>query len=152
MTFPRPRSSGIAPRVPVLCDPRVRGGPARGTMPVAMETTLIKLGVQLLVFTAVIAIAAWRLEGVSVRPKRWLPVLTLALVGLNASLYWALSPLIAFAIPVVGFLVAPFALNLLLLWGANRLVRRIEVKGLLRLSLVLAVANLSMSLGFSIAL
>ncbi len=117
-----------------------------------MESVLIKLGVQVLVFGAVLAAAAWRLEGVSLRPKRWLPVLAVVLVALNAGLYWVLSPVVALVIPLVGWLVAPFVLNAALLWGANRLVRRVEIKGMLRLSLVLAVAHLAMSLGFAIAL
>lgn len=116
-----------------------------------METVLIKLGVQLLVFTAAMGVAAWRLEGVAIRPKRWIPALTLALVALNASLYWLLSPIIAFAIPVLGFLIAPFAVNLLFLWAANRVVKRVQVTGLLRLSLVLTAANLAVSLGFAIS-
>jgi hypothetical protein len=97
-------------------------------------------------------VAAWRLPGVSVRPKRWLPVLTAALVALNASLYWLLAPLIALAIPIAGWLLAPFILNLGLLWGAQRLVRRVTVVGMVKLSLLLAVAHLAMSLGFRLAL
>ena len=116
-----------------------------------METAVIKLGIQLLVFSAVIAVAAWRLEGVSVKPVRWLPVLTLVLVALNASLYWLLSPVVAVVIPVLGWLVAPFVLNAGLLWGANRIVRRVKIQGLLKLSALLAVSHLAMSLGFSIS-
>ena len=117
-----------------------------------METILIKLGVQLVVFSAVIAVATWRLPGVSVRPRRWLPVLTAALVALNASLYWLLAPLIALVLPIVGWLLAPFFANLAMLWGASKLVRRITIVGMFPLSLLVAVAHLAMSIGFYFSL
>jgi uncharacterized membrane protein YvlD (DUF360 family) len=72
---------------------------------------LIKLGVRLLVFTAVFWIAARKNEKI-IFEKRWAtPLVALTFAVLNTGLYWALKPLLNLAtLGAVGF-VMPLVIN-----------------------------------------
>ena len=97
---------------------------------------LIKLGVRLVVFTAVFWFAAKQNDRV-VFAKRWAPPLVaLVFAVLNTVLYWALTPLLAIAsLGVIGFAM-PFIVNGLLLWITVRLFasrKWFEIRGVFAL-------------------
>ncbi len=76
---------------------------------------LIKLGVRLIVFTAVFWIAAKKNEKI-IFDKKWAtPLVALVFAILNTALYWALKPVLDLAsLGVVGFAM-PFVVNIALL-------------------------------------
>src|SRR5579862_6850427 len=82
---------------------------------------LIKLGVRLVVFTAVFWFAAKKNDRV-VFGKKWAPPLVaLVFAVLSTVLYWALTPLLALAtLGAIGFAM-PFIVNALLLWVTMRI-------------------------------
>ncbi len=82
---------------------------------------LVKLGVRLVVFTAVFWFAANKNDRV-VFGKKWAPPLVAFVFAvLNTVLYWALTPLLALAtLGAIGFAM-PFIVNALLLWVTVRI-------------------------------
>jgi uncharacterized membrane protein YvlD (DUF360 family) len=90
---------------------------------------LIKLGVRLVVFTAVFWVAAKKNEKI-VFSKKWAPpVVGFVFAILNAILYWALTPLLDLVtLNAIGFAM-PFIVNALLLYGTARIFQIPKIKG-----------------------
>ena len=85
---------------------------------------LIKLGVRLVVFTAVFWFAAKKNKSV-IFEKRWAPpVVALVFAILNTALYWALRPVLNIAtMGAVGFAL-PFVINGALLYATMKLFEK----------------------------
>ncbi|MBA3540491.1 MAG: phage holin family protein [Deltaproteobacteria bacterium] len=82
---------------------------------------LIKLGVRLVVFTAVFWIAARRNPKVVITKKWGTPLIALVFAILNIALYWILKPVFNLAsLGALGF-VMPLVINGLLLYGTVRI-------------------------------
>src|SRR5258705_9956406 len=91
-----------------------------------MAIVLIKLGIRLVVFTAVFWIAAKKNEKVVIKPTWALPVVAAVFALLNVALYWALRPILNLAtLGAIGF-VMPLVVNLVLLVVTERLVSKKE--------------------------
>ena len=88
-----------------------------------VTAVLIKLGVRLVVFTAVFWFAAKKNDKV-VFSHRWAPpIVALVFAVLNTVMYWALRPLLDLAtLGAVGFAM-PFIVNTLLLYATVRIFR-----------------------------
>lgn len=82
---------------------------------------LIKLGVSLVVFTAVFFIAARRNERIKVENKWAMPLIGVVFAVLNVLVYWALAPILNLAtLGAIGF-VMPLVVNLIFLGATLRL-------------------------------
>jgi hypothetical protein len=98
---------------------------------------LIKIGVRLLVFTAVFWIAAHKSPKIVIEKKWATPIIALVFAILNTTLYWLLTPVLNVAtLGAVGF-VMPFLVNAVLLLATVRIfqieklrVMHLEIKGL----------------------
>ena len=90
---------------------------------------LIKLGVRLVVFTAVFWVAAKKNEKI-VFSKQWAPpVVALVFAVLNTVLYWGLTPLLDLVtLGAIGFAM-PFIVNTLLLYATARIFQTPKIKG-----------------------
>jgi uncharacterized membrane protein YvlD (DUF360 family) len=90
---------------------------------------LIKLGVRLVVFTAVFWLAAKKNEKI-VFSKQWAPpVVAFVFAILNTVLYWALTPLLDLVtLGAVGFAM-PFIVNALLLYATAKIFQNPKIKG-----------------------
>lgn len=89
-----------------------------------MAIVLIKLGIRLVVFTAVFWLAVKKNEKVVVKPKWAVPVVAAVFALLNVGLYWALRPILNLAtLGAIGF-VMPLVVNLVLLIATERLVAK----------------------------
>ena len=89
-----------------------------------MAILLIKLGIRLVVFTAVFWIAVKKNPKVVVQPKWAVPIVATVFALLNVGLYWALRPILNLAtLGAIGF-VMPLVVNLLLLVATERLVSK----------------------------
>jgi uncharacterized membrane protein YvlD (DUF360 family) len=95
----------------------------------AATAILVKLGVRLVVFTAVFWFAAKQNEKV-VFTKRWAPPLVAFVFALlNTVLYWALRPLLeAVTLGAIG-LALPFIINAILLAITARIFQTPRIKG-----------------------
>ncbi len=86
-----------------------------------VTAVLIKLGIRLVVFTAVFWFAAKKNEKVVFEKKWATPLVALVFAILNTALYWALKPVLAVAtFGAIGFAL-PMLINLLLLGVTVRL-------------------------------
>jgi uncharacterized membrane protein YvlD (DUF360 family) len=91
-----------------------------------MGIVLIKLGIRLVVFTAVFWLAAKKNVKVAIKPRWALPVVAAVFALLNTFLYWALKPVLNLAtMGAIGF-VMPLIVNILLLVVTVRLVQKKE--------------------------
>jgi hypothetical protein len=91
-----------------------------------MVTVLIKLGVRLVVFTAVFWIAAQKNPKVVIRSKWITPLVALTFSLLNTGLYWALKPILNLAtFGAIGFAM-PFVVNIVLLVATVRLLGKLK--------------------------
>jgi hypothetical protein len=91
-----------------------------------MVTVLIKLGVRLVVFTAVFWIAAQKNPKVVIRSKWVTPVVALVFSLLNTGLYWALKPILNLAtFGAIGFAM-PLVVNIVLLIATVRLFEKLK--------------------------
>ena len=112
-----------------------------------MAILLIKLGVRLVVFTAVFWIVAWteakkaagpqkREPRVAISPRWATPIVATVFALANVGLYWALEPILNLAtLGAIGFLM-PLVVNFLLLAATVRLFEArkwIKVNGLFAL-------------------
>jgi uncharacterized membrane protein YvlD (DUF360 family) len=87
---------------------------------------LVKLGVRLVVFTAVFWVAAKKNEKITFA-RRWAPpVVALVFALLNTVLYWALTPLLNLATLGVAGFAMPFVVNMILLLATVRILRSRE--------------------------
>jgi uncharacterized membrane protein YvlD (DUF360 family) len=90
----------------------------------AAVALLIKLGIRLVVFTAVFWIAARKNEKVIFEKKWAMPLVAFTFAVLNTALYWALKPLLNLAtLGAVGF-VMPLVINAALLAATVRIFER----------------------------
>ena len=112
-----------------------------------MGILLIKLGVRLVVFTAVFWLAAKKNQKVTIKPKWALPIVAAVFALLNTFLYWALKPVLNLAtMGAIGF-VMPLIVNILLLVVTVRLVQKkewLKIDGLvatLWMAIVLTIAH-----------
>ena len=110
----------------------------------------IELGVRIVVFTAVLALAVWKSPRIRIQ-RRWaIPLVGLVFALLNTGLYWLLSFVLKVATFGMAWLVAPFVVNAVLLWGTGKLLGKIRIKGievegtwtLMKLSALLALVQL----------
>jgi len=80
-----------------------------------MAIVLIKLGIRLVVFTAVFWLAVKKNEKVVIKPKWAVPIVAAVFALLNVGLYWALRPILNLAtLGAIGF-VMPLVINGVLL-------------------------------------
>lgn len=112
-----------------------------------MAILLIKLGIRLVVFTAVFWIAVKKNEKVVVKPKWAVPIVATVFALLNVGLYWALRPILNLAtLGAIGF-VMPLVVNLLLLIATERLVAKkqwLKIDGIIAtiwMSVILTAAH-----------
>lgn len=85
-----------------------------------MAIVLIKLGIRLVVFTAVFWIAAKRNPKVVIQPRWALPLVAGVFALFNTALYWALKPILNLAtLGAIGFFM-PLVVNVLLLFATVR--------------------------------
>jgi uncharacterized membrane protein YvlD (DUF360 family) len=112
-----------------------------------MGIVLIKLGIRLVVFTAVFWLAAKKNVKVAIKPRWALPVVAAVFALLNTFLYWALKPVLNLAtMGAIGF-VMPLIVNVLLLVVTVRLVQKkewLKIDGLfatLWMAIVLTIAH-----------
>jgi uncharacterized membrane protein YvlD (DUF360 family) len=112
-----------------------------------MAIVLIKLGIRLVVFTAVFWIAVRKNEKVVVKPKWAVPVVATVFALLNVGLYWALRPILNLAtLGAIGF-VMPLVVNLVLLIATERLVAKkswLKIDGIIAtvwMAVILTVAH-----------
>ena len=90
------------------------------------------------------AMAARRSRHVSISPKIALPLVAVVFALLNTGLYWLLKPVLTIATLGIAGLVVPFLANGLLLLLTDRLVRPLQIRGLVTvawLSLLLTIAH-----------
>ncbi len=99
-----------------------------------MAMFLVKLGIRLVVFTAVFWVAAKKNDRITFA-KRWAPpVVALVFAALNSLLYWALLPLLELATLGAVSFAMPFLVNILLLAITVRILESREwfkIEGLL---------------------
>jgi len=112
-----------------------------------MAILLIKLGIRLVVFTAVFWIAVKKNEKVVVKPKWAVPIVATVFALLNVGLYWALRPILNLAtLGAIGF-VMPLVVNLVLLIATQRLVAKkqwLKIDGIIAtiwMSVILTAAH-----------
>jgi uncharacterized membrane protein YvlD (DUF360 family) len=87
----------------------------------AVTAILIKLGVRLVVFTAVFWVAAKKNDKV-VFDKKWAtPLVAFVFAVLNTALYWALAPILNVATLGAAGFAMPLVVNWLLLAGTVRI-------------------------------
>jgi uncharacterized membrane protein YvlD (DUF360 family) len=95
-----------------------------------MTWLLVKLGVRIVVFTAVFALAVWRSQGLRIE-RRWaVGLVGLVFALLNTALYGLLSVVLNVATFGIAWLFAPFLVNALFLWATGWLLRKIRVRGI----------------------
>jgi len=80
-----------------------------------MAMFLVKLGIRLVVFTAVFVIAAKKNDKITFATRWAAPVVALVFAALNTLLYWALIPLLDLATLGAVSFAMPFLVNILLL-------------------------------------
>jgi uncharacterized membrane protein YvlD (DUF360 family) len=91
-----------------------------------MAIVLIKLGIRLVVFTAVFWLAAKKNPKVTITPKWATPIVAAVFALLNTFLYWALKPVLNLAtLGAIGFLM-PLVVNVILLVVTVRVFQRKE--------------------------
>jgi uncharacterized membrane protein YvlD (DUF360 family) len=91
-----------------------------------MGILLIKLGVRLVVFTAVFWLIARKSKQVAIKPTWATPIVAAVFALLNTGLYWALKPILNLAtLGAVGFAM-PLVINIILLAVTVRIVARKE--------------------------
>jgi uncharacterized membrane protein YvlD (DUF360 family) len=91
-----------------------------------MSILLIKLGVRLVVFTAVFWLIARAMKQVVIKPKWATPIVAAVFALLNTGLYWALEPILNLAtLGVIGFAM-PLVINILILAVTVRIVEKKE--------------------------
>jgi len=112
-----------------------------------MAILLIKLGIRLVVFTAVFWTAVKKNEKVVVKPKWAVPIVATVFALLNVGLYWALRPILNLAtLGAIGF-VMPLVVNLVLLIATQRLVAKkqwLKIDGIIAtiwMSVILTAAH-----------
>ena len=112
-----------------------------------MAIVLIKLGIRLVVFTAVFWLAVKKNEKVVIKPKWAVPIVAAVFALLNVGLYWALRPILNLAtLGAIGF-VMPLVVNLVLLIATERLVAKkswLKVDGIIAtvwMAVILTVAH-----------
>jgi len=112
-----------------------------------MGVVLIKLGVRLVVFTAVFWLAAKRNPKVTITPTWATPIVAALFAVLNTALYWALKPILNLAtLGALGF-VMPLVVNVLLLLVTVRVVQKqewLKIDGLFAtmwMAIVLTIAH-----------
>lgn len=89
-----------------------------------MAIVLIKLGIRLVVFTAVFWIAAKRNPKVVIQPRWALPLVAGVFALFNTALYWALKPILNLAtLGAIGFFM-PLVVNVLLLFATVRVFEK----------------------------
>jgi hypothetical protein len=108
---------------------------------------LIKLGVSLVVFTAVFFVAARRNEKIKIENKWAMPLIGVVFAVLNVAVYWALAPILNLAtLGAIGFLM-PLVVNLIFLGATVRLFESkkwLVIDGMIafvKLALYLTVAH-----------
>ena len=109
-----------------------------------MSWFLIKLGIRIVVFGVLFGVVAWKSERVKVQPRWALPLVGLVFAVLNTALYWALKPLLDLATLGSMALVSPLVINGLLLYVTNRVLKPLEIRGVMMmfwLSLYLTIAH-----------
>lgn len=119
-----------------------------------MSSPLIAIGIRILVFAAVFALATRRHPGISVRPRLALPLVGLVFALLNTGLYWLLKPVLSLATFGAAALLAPLAVNAVLLWATGRLLRPLRIGGwrpMLYLAVLLTLAHGALHLAFQMA-
>jgi hypothetical protein len=112
-----------------------------------MAIVLIKLGIRLVVFTAVFWLAVKKNEKVVIKPKWAVPLVATVFALLNVALYWALRPILNVAtLGAIGF-VMPLVVNLVLLLATERLVAKkswLKIDGIIAtvwMSIILTAAH-----------
>jgi uncharacterized membrane protein YvlD (DUF360 family) len=112
-----------------------------------MGMILLKIGIRLVVFTAVFWIAAKKNPKVVVQPRWATPIVAAIFALLNTGLYWALKPILNLAtLGAVGFLM-PLVVNVLLLVGTVKIVEKkawLKIDGIIAtmwMAIVLTVAH-----------
>lgn len=85
---------------------------------------LIKLGVRLVVFTAVFWFAARKISNIVVSKKWVAPLVGLVFALLNTALYWALTPVLELATLGTLAFAMPLVVNLVLLLATERVFAR----------------------------
>ena len=112
-----------------------------------MGMILLKIGIRLVVFTAVFWIAAKKNPKVVVQPRWATPIVAAIFALLNTGLYWALKPILNLAtLGAVGFFM-PLVVNVLLLVGTVKIVEKkawLKIDGIIAtmwMAIVLTVAH-----------
>jgi hypothetical protein len=114
---------------------------------------LSKLAIRLVVFGAVFGFAAWKNEKVTIKPKYAVPLVALVFGLLNVGLYWLAKPVFNLATFGTLWIALPFFLNGLFLYATNRLLKHLEIKGMLTmlwLAGLLTVAHGALYLGLDV--
>jgi hypothetical protein len=111
-----------------------------------MTILLIKLGVRLVVFTAVFWLIARAMKQVVIKPRWATPIVAAVFALLNTGLYWALVPILNLAtLGVIGFAM-PLVINILLLAVTVRIVEKkewLKIDGLVATLKVAALLTLT---------
>ena len=111
-----------------------------------MAILLIKLGVRLVVFTAVFWLIARKSKKVVIKPQWAAPIVAAVFALLNTGLYWALEPILNLAtLGVIGFAM-PLVINILLLAVTVRIVEKkewLKIDGLIMTLKVAALLTLT---------
>ena len=118
-----------------------------------MTWMLIKLAIRLVVFGAVFWFATWKNQKVTIKPKYALPLVALVFGLLNVGLYWLAKPILNLATFGTLWIALPLFLNGLFLYATNRLLKHLEIKGMLTmlwLAVLLTVAHGALYLGLDV--
>lgn len=118
-----------------------------------MTWMLIKLAIRLVVFGAVFWFAAWKNPKVTIKPKYAVPLVALVFGLLNVGLYWLAKPILHLATFGTLWIALPLFLNGLFLYATNRLLKHLEIKGMLTmiwLAVLLTAAHGALYLGLDV--
>ena len=115
-----------------------------------MTWLLIKIAIRFVVFGGVFWFVARKNEKIVIEPKWALPLVALVFSGLNIGLYWLAKPILNLATFGALALALPFFLNGVFLYTTNRLLKALEIRGILTmlwLSVILTVAHFALYVG-----
>jgi uncharacterized membrane protein YvlD (DUF360 family) len=107
-----------------------------------MIALVIKLALRVVLFGVALAFATRSISGVTITPRKALPLVALVLALLNAVAYTILSAALNIFTLGVFFFLVPFFANGVLLYAADRFLKPFHVDGMVPLVKLSAVMTL----------
>jgi hypothetical protein len=118
-----------------------------------MTWFLIEIAIRFLVFGGVFWFAARRSDKIRIHPRYALPLVALVFGALNVGLYWLLAPVVNLATFGTMWIAVPFVINGALLYATSRVLRPLEIRGVLTmmwLAGLLTLAHGALYLGLDV--